>query len=214
MSDTVFKYPLDLTGVSAANRVVDEIHVIGSDINRMFVPDYGPFFFNSGLIIRDASNGRILDPKVDYTLAHYYREGSDAAGQAIYSVVRIINPAVSTHISFSAQMLGGEYSYSYYALAKAVESVNQSQIDVDWGALVGVPSRFAVDDHLHGPYSLYGMKHVVESMYKISAAIRDGNLATKDMMFSQIRSAFDGLDAFTKELADGHQRAADELSAI
>lgn len=186
MSSTIFKYPLDLLGTSKLNKVTDEEHTIGALRGRMFAADYGPFFGGS-VIVKDAVTGRELVPLVDYTLVHYYREASLAAGQAVYTAVRIINKAVSTRILLTAQMVGGEFSYSLYAILQAIEDLMDDDRVVAWGDLIGVPSQFVPTPHLHSAYDLYGLKYLIESNYDIAAAIREGDGASRQLLLDQIR---------------------------
>lgn len=214
MANTIFKYPLDLFGTSPDNKVIDEAHSIGSVKGRIFVADYGPFFGSVGLIIKDAANGRELDAVDDYNLVHYYREASNAAGQAVYSAVQIVNPDVSTNILLTCQYVGGEFSFSTYALKQAIEALQNDNRPVAWGDLIGVPSQFVPAPHLHSAYDLYGMKYVVESNADIAAAIRDGDLASRQLLLTQVGKKFQSIDDFCIKLATCFETAANELSLL
>jgi hypothetical protein len=185
MANTIFKYPLDLLGNSINNKVVGEAHTIGTRVGRIFVADYGPFFGNSAVFI-DAATGAELKPVLDYRLVHKYKEASDRAGQAVYTAVQIVNPDVSTEILASVQYVGGEFSYSYYAIQQAIEALLNDNRQVNWGDLVGVPAMFAAAPHLHDVYDLYGMKYLVESEYDIAAAIREGDGASRTLLLKQL----------------------------
>lgn len=213
MSETIFKYPLDLLGTSRTNKKVDEEHTIGSTLGRLFAADYGPFFGKTA-IVKDAVTGRTLVPMVDYVLVHYYREASLAAGQEIYTAVRIINKAVNTRILLTCQYIGGEFSYSYYAILQAIEDLSDDDRAVAWGDLIGVPSQFVPTPHLHSAYDLYGLKLLIESQYEIAAAIREGDAASRQLLLDQIRAKFGEVDAFCVSLADCFRQGAVELSKI
>jgi len=43
-ANIVYKYPLDLTGLSPNNRIVGEIHDLSLNPNRAFICNYGPFY--------------------------------------------------------------------------------------------------------------------------------------------------------------------------
>lgn len=193
MSDSIFKYPLDLTGTSPDNRVENEVHVIGNTTGRIFIADYGPFFGSSAVVI-DANTGHVLTPMTDYLLVHYYAEASERAGAGVYAGVRVINSSVGTNLLFSCQYVGGEYSYSYYALIQSIQALEEDDRSVTWGQLVGVPSEFNPTSHLHSAYDLYGLKSMVESQYDVAKAIRDGDTVSRELLLSQIRAKFDVWD--------------------
>lgn len=213
MSGTIFKYPLDLLGTSPTNKVSDEAHTIGALRGRLFAADYGPFF-GSTAVVKDAVSGKELVPVKDYVLVHYYREASLASGQGIYTAVRIINPEVSTQILLTAQMIGGEFSYSLYAILQAIEDLTEDNRVVAWGDLIGVPSLFVPTPHLHSAYDLYGLKYLIESNYDIAAAIREGDTASRQLLLDQVRKKFTEVDAFTMALTDCFREGAYELSQL
>lgn len=214
MSDTIFKYPLDLTGIAVTNRVVNEPHTVSANSGRIFVPNYGPFFDNEHLSLVESGTGRVLLPNEDYVLVHYYREGSTAAAQAIYGAIRIIDPDFIGEVLYTGQQLGGEYSYSFYAIAQAVEAANQLNLELNWGELVGMPSRFPTEDHIHTAAAVYGLKSVVESLSEIARSIQNGSYSSQQLLLGQIRDKFAEFDTFTQALSDGFAQAADELALV
>jgi len=213
MSDTIFKYQKDLFGTNPDNKVTDEVHTIGTTTGRIFASDYGPFFGNS-VVLKDGITGRELVPVEDYRLVHYYREAADDTGQAVYAAVQIVNPEVSTRILFTAQLVGGEFSYSTYAIKQAIEELALDNRPVNWGDLVGVPSQFVPAPHLHDAYDLYGLKYMVEAQYDVAAAIREGDAASRQLLLDQIGAKFDGLDQFCDGLSNLFRDAAIELSQL
>lgn len=213
MSDTIFKYPLDLFGTSPNNKVIDEVHVIGTTSGRIFASDYGPFFGNS-VVLKDGVTGRELRAIDDYVLVHYYLEGSQAVGQSVYAAVRITNPEVSTRILCTWQVVGGEYSFSTYAIKQAIEELALDNRPIQWGDLVGVPSQFVPTPHLHDAYDLYGLKYMVEAQLDVAAAIREGDAASRKLLLDQVSAKFAGLDQFCIQLAQLFSDAADELSLL
>lgn len=213
MSETIFTLPLDLTGTVPGNRVVNETHTIGTIRGRLFAPDFGPFFGNSVQLV-DAVSGAPLVAVQDYVLVHYHREASNAAGQAVYCAVRIVNPAVNTQVRFTGQHVGGEYAYSYYAIKQAIEALAEVDGSIQWGDLIGVPSQFVPNPHLHSAYDLYGLRSLVESNNAIADAITNGDTATRQLHLDMLQDGFDVLDDFCGALADLFDAAATELSQL
>jgi len=202
MADTIFKYPLDLLGTSIDNKAIDEAHTIGTRVGRIFVTDYGPFFGNSAVIV-DAVTGKPLEPVKDYRLIHKYKEATDRAGQAVYAGVQIVNPDVSTEILITCQYVGGEFSYSYYALKQAIEALQNDDRQVNWGDLVGVPAQFVAAPHLHDIYDLYGLKWMIEAEYDVAAAIREGDGASRTLLLKQLSDR----DVYWTGIIEGLQKS-------
>lgn len=213
MSTTIFKYPLDLLGTSVTNKVVGESHTIGTRRGRIFVADYGPFFGNTAKVT-DGVTGRTLIPKTDYDLIHGYVEANRRTGQQVYAGVQITNPEVSTNLLFDCQYVGGEFSYSYYALKQAIEDLLNDDRPIKWGDLIGVPAMFVAAPHLHDVYDLYGMKFLIASNQDIASAIREGDAASRTMLLSQVSGRAKAQDAFALELAECFRRGAVELAQI
>lgn len=213
MADTIFKYPLDLEGTSINNKVIDEEHTIGTTRRRIFAADYGPFFGNS-VVVKDAVTGKELKAGDQYKLVHYYKEAAEASGQAVYAAVRITDPSVSNQILFTAQQVGGEFSFSTYAFKQILEEMANDDRPVYWGELIGVPSQFVPAPHLHSAYDLYGLKYVVESNADIAAAIREGDVASRTLLLTQIEKKFSDIDFFFMGVAEEFGKAADELAAL
>lgn len=212
MADIIFKYPLDLLGTSPANKVKDEAHPIGSTRMRLFASDYGPFFGNSVKLV-DQATGYVLQSG-DFKLLHPYREARERTGQAVYAVVQILNPTLGPVILFTAQMVGGEFSFSTYAIKQAVTEMLSDDRPVFYGDLIGIPAQFVPAAHLHSAYDLYGMKALVESNYDISSAIREGDLASRQLLLTQIGLKLSAYDDFCMGISNEFQKAADELALL
>lgn len=213
MANTIFKYPLDLSGTNPDNKVIGEAHTIGVRKGRVFCADYGPFFGDS-IVLVDGVTGRELIPMEDYRLVHYYKEAADRTGQGVYSAIQIHNLNVSTTILMTAQMVGGEFSYSTYAILQALEALQNDERPIQWGELIDVPAQFVPAPHLHDVYDLYGMKALVEVNADVAAALREGDVASRNLLLKQINDRFVAFDKFCMQLANCFESGAAELAAI
>jgi hypothetical protein len=215
MSDIIFKYPLDLAldGIyNPNNKVKDEEHTIGNTRARLFAADYGPFY-GTTVAMRDAVTGYELKDG-DYRLLHPYREARERTGQAVYAAVQILNADVGPKILFTAQMVGGEFSFSTYAIKQAITELLADDRPIYYGDLVGIPSQFVPAPHLHSAYDLYGMKAIVEATYDVAAAVREGDLASRQLLLQQVGSKFDAIDQFCMGISDQFRIAANELALL
>lgn len=190
MTDTIFKYPLDLLGTSPTNKVIDEAHTIGLTRGRIFPSNYGPFFGSSVTVV-DAVTGKELVPNDQYVLVHYYSEASNRTGQAVYAAVRITDPDVATEVLFTAQMVGGEFSYSTYAIIQAIEGLVDDNRPVSWGDLLGVPSMYNPTPHTHSIYETYRWEHMIWATNDVAAAIREGDTASRSLLVEQLQAKLD-----------------------
>lgn len=184
MSDIIFKYQLDEEGTSPLNRVIDEVHVIGATRGRVFAADYGPFFGESVSMI-DGMTGQPIG-STQYRLVHPYREARERTGKGVYAAVQIIDPDVSTRILFTAQMVGGEFSFSHYALAEAILALQNDNRPIEWNELIGLPSQWNPAPHTHSIYQTYAWEHMIWAVNDVAAAIREGDVASRDLLVKQL----------------------------
>lgn len=197
MTPIIFKYPLDLECKLEGNKVEGEAHQVGTRTGRLFAPDYGPFFGNSVIII-DADTGETLRSD-QYVLAHNYVDAERRAGQAVYAAVVIKDPDLGTNFLFSGHYVGGEFSYSYYAIKEAIEAIANDNRPVSWGDLIGLPSAWNPAPHLHSIYETYDWKTMIWAMEDVANAIREGDTASRQLLVEQMEDKLNEFDAFLRE---------------
>lgn len=186
MSLVPVKYPLDRTGQAATNLVADELHQLNNANYRVLVPRYGAFFTES-LSLREAATGKPLVNGVDYYPAMLYKTPTMDTGKEIHQIVVITNPNVSANVYFNAQMLGGEYSYSWDAIVQLIESLKLDQRSVLFENIIGKPDNYPPTPHLHDIGDVFGFEFQVAGMERIRQAIMLGGGA-------QLRSIFQYID--------------------
>lgn len=210
MTTPIFNYPLDLTGTAQSNRVVNEEYVIGAVRARLFIAKGGPFFGNT-VELTDLETGRPLVPVQDFLLIHRYEEAEQRTKQPVYAGVRIVNPMVSSRIGFTRSHVGGEFSYSYYALAEAVIALLNDNRTINWGDLVGVPSQWNPAPHLHPIRNAYGWKAVVDSIMMVEKAVREGDEASRSLLLETIEHKLTLLDQFRDDMNSQFDAFKDEI---
>ena len=214
MANLPFKYPLDLTGSSPENKVINEQHTIGMMRGRIFVPKGGPFFGNS-TVIRDVENDRVLQPRVDYYLVHYHEEASERTNQPVYAAVRIVNRDVSTQVAITTQYVGGEFGYVYSAIVDAIRTLEIDGRPVNWGDLVGVPSEFNPTPHLHDIRNSFNWNSVVDALDRIRVAVLEGDIGSHKLIIDTVNAQFNVFDLFRLQMIqDLAQHRSDTNSAI
>ncbi len=210
---TIYKYPLDLEGINPDNFVTGEKHTIGSARGRILIAESGPFF-GSKTVVRDMASGRVLVPVDDFIFVHAYREAMETTGEAVYCGVRVTNHEVSTEIELDVHYLGGEFSYSTFALFDMLRALLTDDRTIHWGELIGVPNEWAPTPHLHSAYDLYAMKHLVAATADIAEAIREGYSAAHDMLFNMLDGRIAIFESTIPALAKCYRDATAELATL
>lgn len=186
----VFKYPLDRTGVSPNNLIVDEPHTLPSGRNRPFVTNYGAFFTES-LKVCDGYTGKELKVRDQYIAAQLYQEATEFTGKEVCSVIIVTDPTVSQGVTVTYQAIGGEFSTSVRAIREMVDDLDLDNRPVAWGDLLGKPATFPPAPHLHDAGDIYGYEYLVEAIERLRQAILVGN----EPYMNAIREFVEALEA-------------------
>lgn len=217
----LFKYPLDLTGKATTNLVINEPHTIGSTKERAFVPNCGPFYTDSVVVTR-ADTGEVLRPVDQYLLLQPYQEASIRTGLDVCSVVYVTDQTVGDEVLVSYQVVGGEFSWSVYALQEMLEALDLDQRPVNWGDIIGKPALYPPTPHLHDLGDTYGWEYIGEQLEYIRTAILQGDAASHDelrqqfqYMIDQVQAQIDGfqseLSQHVNDTANPHQVTAAQV---
>lgn len=181
----ILRYPLDLTGASTDNYVDDEPHTLESHTNRVFVPDYGPFF-TKGMIVTDAATGKALVEGTQYVPIQSIASAVARSGKDVCGAVAIIDPTVSNNVTFSGQVIGGPYILMVQALIDMLATVNVDTRVFNYGEIVGKPNLFPVGHHLHDVGDIYGFEYLVYVLEDIRQAVLNGDVAALDALRNYI----------------------------
>ena len=182
----LFKYPLDLTGKSSTNLVIDEPRQIDGAVRGIFVPHGGPFYVDSVKIL-NAANGQPLQPKTDFMVLQPYQEASVKSGLDVAGVIYVKNATV-TNVLITYQVVGGEFSWTTYALEDMLKNFDLDTRPVAWGDVIGKPNAFPPTPHLHDLGDTYGWEYIVAALEGIYRAILTGDEAAHE----ELKKLFDG----------------------
>jgi hypothetical protein len=182
MSITTVALDLDTTGVRSDNLITDEPHDLSSRPTRSIAPRHGAFFASS---VRLYDGVRLLTRGIDYQIVELHQEATLRFGKEIASVLLVINPEVSSHVTITYQALGGHYSHSDRAIANLYESVINDRRPVDWKNIFNRPSEFNPTIHRHLLDDVYGFEPVVDYLERIKRAI---TLGQTDVLMTVIRA--------------------------
>jgi hypothetical protein len=190
VSALIYKYPLDLTGKNPTNLVIREPHSIGAAGKRAIVTNSGPFF-TKDLVVREAVSGKILEPYTQYLILQPYQEASVKTGLDVAAIIYITDLNVDTEILVDYQCVGGEFSWSVFALKAMIEELDLDSRPIHWGDIVGKPSEFRPSPHLHDLGDSYGWEYIAWQLEGVRSAILLGDAASHDELRQQLQLSLD-----------------------
>ena len=199
VTSLLYKYPLDLTGKNPTNLVLREPHTVGTTSQRAFVTNAGPFY-TKDVVVREAVSGRILIPYEQYLILQPYQEASVKTGLEVASIIYITDLTVDTEILVDYQVVGGEFSWTVYALKAMLESLDLDSRPVHWGDIVGRPTEFRPSPHLHDLGDSYGWEYVANQLEGIRNAILLGDAASHDELRQQLALMIESLRDVTDSI--------------
>lgn len=179
-------YTLDLTGLSQANRVLNEIRDVSKEGHRIFVPEAGAFY-TRGFEIRNSSNGQLLQPGTQYILLNMDREATIQSGQNVCAVVYVRDMSV-TSVTMTYQCVGGMYQNTQSVIEERLQDYLDGTSPADVvGSLTGVPFQLPPEAHLHiGEKTVYGFNDMVTILGMIRQAIMTGDNGMIALIFQHI----------------------------
>lgn len=213
-TNTVFKYPLDITGTDPNNRVSDEEHTLPNRPVRALAPNYGLFYVD-GLIITDLATNQPLAAN-QYRCVELQELPTARYAKAICAVILIEDTTVSNSVSIEYQALGGEYSSNTTALIEMINNLNLENRPVSWPNILDRPEEFDPAPHFHDAGDIYGFEYLVHSINRLRQAILIGDEAAHDELRryidaivgesqDEIDQLRQDLDAHTQNLNNPHQ---------
>lgn len=222
MTPMVIRYPLDETGTSPDNLVLNEPHELGSRQVRCIALHYGAFFTES-LRVRDAATGQLLTAD-QYYPAELYAVPTALYGKEICAIIVITDPTVSGNVLVDYQVLGGYYGASTQAIIQQLDNLNLDDRPVSWPNVIDKPSEFPPTWHYHDAGDIFGFEFVVQALDRIRDAILMGDQASHDEIYRYIDRMYDELvdlinrqdDALQQHIADTnnpHQTTPGKIGA-
>ncbi len=181
-------YPLDLTGASANNLVSGEPHTVGVSGNRVFVPNYGPFYARK-LVVRDRATQQVLSPGSQYKAIQMLPDITAKTGLLVCSMVYIVDPTVSPEVEIDYQVVGGDFSTSVSAIQELINGLDLDNRPVYWGQIVGKPAYYPPASHFHDLGDVYGFEYMVAALYAVRDAILVGDDAAHQEIFRYVDNA-------------------------
>lgn len=201
----VIRLPLDWTGQSTDNLVVDEPHTLTANRTyRAIAPLQGAFFAESlkvydnatGTLLTDGTNGTAEQ----YYACEYYEMPSEYCGKEIDAIIIITDASVSNDVRITYQAIGGAYGTSVDAIISQIENLGLDDRPVAWGDIIGKPAEFAPAKHLHDAGDVYGFEYLVHACDRIRDAIEIGDQASHDAIYRYIDAAIAAMQGYADSI--------------
>lgn len=184
------QYPLDLTGVSPANLIKNEMHSIDSAKYRDYyfiVPNCSPFYIdNFKMSVTIDGVTRELIEEVDFSFALEYVAGVRSTGKVIYGGIVLHDITQDGYITFNQyQTVGGEEVIDRNYVISFLADTLYNPVTTIWDNVINKPDTFPPTPHYEDYDSFYGQEEVVDGL----GGIRDAILAIGDRISAEIYNA-------------------------
>ncbi len=188
------RYSLDYSGTSASNLIENESVTLQTGPFRAFSPLYSPYF-KKNISIVDSASGLILSEE-QYVCQSLVASASAIAGigNDVYSIVVILDEAVSSSLVVTYQTVGGPYTTGYESLLNMINNlIGGTQVGntdpLAWESVNKLPAGFPENLHLHTLGNTTGWEFLVAALEKLRNAILLGDQLNKNFVLSYIDDA-------------------------
>lgn len=199
------RYPLDLTGTSRDNLVLNELHTLKPTRVRAVALQNGAFY-TASVVIRDVATARVLVVGQDYEFDNLYQMASEHAKAEVAAIIVIINTEVSNTISVDYQCIGGLYGYSTTAIMQQIEDLQLDNRKVEWGNIYNKPAVYPPAKHLHDIGDVYGFEYLVQAIQQLRHAIMVGDEGSHENIYRYIEKTIGSTSDRVRELENALRR--------
>lgn len=182
------KYPVDLTGESTTNRVMDERRVVPENGYWGFVPTNGSFYTHNLHVIHVATNKRLI-PHLDYLCVGLNVKATQLSHFEVCSAILLKNQAYQGELRLDYNVVGGDYSINGDLIQELLEQAINDGRPVLWGRILNKPDGFVPSGHLHDILETYRWEHMVYAVNRLGAILEQGD----QWDHADLRNAIDNL---------------------
>ncbi len=182
------KYPVDLTGESTTNRVLDERRILPQNGYWGFVPTNGAFYTHNLRIVHLATGKRLI-PHLDYLCVGLNIRATELTHLEVCSAILLKNQSYQGELAIDYNVVGGDYSINGDLIQELlVQAINDGR-PVLWGSILNKPDGFVPGGHLHDILDTYRWEHMVYAVNRLGAILEQGD----QWDHADIRNALDNL---------------------
>lgn len=188
--DNVF--PKDLTMTMESNFIQGEVTQFSDPVDRIFVPNGGPFYAES-LVLKD-NNGNLLRPELDYKLLYLNETATVESGRDVVTVIWVlVDTIVATVMDY--RVVGGEFGNTVYGILQELNNSGPITKNVDWHTNVfNKPTHFPAAPHYHTPETFTDWEMVYTQLEGIRIAIQGGDLPAWQAHYNYLRNLLRNLE--------------------
>lgn len=169
-------FPFDPSGLSSANRITNEQHVITAQNFRDYhyvIPDFAPFFEKDFTIKLQYPNGdvRNLTIGVDYYFSNQFLDASRACAKPVYGSISFLDTDTAGILSISYNTVGGMWNITPQEITRILAEEMRNPRITSWEQVTYLPERFPVIDHVWDLVDMVGATEVVGAIEGVKDAI-------------------------------------------
>ncbi len=179
-------YPLDLSGVSPANLVPNELHAVNEAHFKDYyfiVPNFAPFYidnFQASVIVNGVT--RPLTEDVDFSFALPYVTGTRTTGKGMYGAITLNNLDLNGLIKINYQTVGGDQIADRLTVLTVLADKAYNPRTTIWDILTNVPTAFPPVPHYQDYDNFYGQEQLVNALIQIRDAILTNSSMTSEKL--------------------------------
>lgn len=181
-----YRYPLDLTGTSPDNLVIDEPHQMVRRKVRCIAPMYAPFFKDSLKIYDGLSTTPLTTGQFKLANIIPLPTAMAGMGKEVYAIVVITDESVSDNITLDYQTVGGDFVQSFEAALTLLEALSQDNRPASWPNIIDRPALYPPDLHLQAIGDTIGWEYAAVAIQQIREAILNGDARSNDQILAYI----------------------------
>lgn len=196
--------PLDTSGVTLTNKIVNELHSVSTLEQRYIIPNKGTFFVNKLKVINDA-NGQLLEPVIDYMVLQLSIEASNEVLKETSQLIYIKNPQV-LRVRLTYQAVGTEkYENIHARVTPYITDFINGRIDNKiFNAVAGENIELLPRDFLSTPHVQNSGASIYTQLSNIAEAI-----STNDP--SAMQAAYEFLINYTNSVRGEYTKKITDL---
>lgn len=198
--------PLDTTGTAVSNRVVNELHAVGTLEQRYIIPDKGTFFVNKTKVYNDAT-GLLLEPVTDYMILQLSIEASNLILQETSQIIYVSNPSV-VRVRLNYQAVGGQFESIHARVRPLIDDFISGKISNRiFGGVAGEAIELSPRDFLSTSRVLNGGNMLYVQLSNIAEAITSNDPSAAQAVYEFLINYTKGVrQEYTDRIAQTRNR--------
>lgn len=173
-------YPFDPTGTSAANRILNEQHVITAQNFRDYhyvIPNFAPFFEDNFTIKLQYPSGTVrnLVRGIDYYFSNQFLDASRACSRPVFGSISFLDTDTAGILSISYNTVGGKWNVTAAEITRILAEEMRNPRTTTWEQITNLPERFPVIDHQWDLVDMVGVSPLIAAIDTVRTAIMQTN---------------------------------------